>query len=776
MKKILQIVLSSLVAVLAVYFIAAAWTGPTLTPPNGNISACADKAPIASPTFTGTAVTPAIKITTGAASGKVLTSDANGLASWTTLDSSQWTTSGSNIYYNSGNVGIGITNPGYKLDVAGSARISSGVSGIYLTNGRIWSENNALQLAGNSTAVWLGNSVNTPVLSVVSGNVGIGTTAPGQLLHVTKATQALIEVQSTNSGASDTGFTLVTPDRTWNFGQNIGGIGAGKFNFYDVTAGASRVVIDTNGNVGIGTTAPITQLHIPGKVPTAAVGSVGTGSSPFSVYVQGRYAYAVNYNSNTLQIIDVSNPDSPASVGSIGTGTSPYSVYVQGRYAYVVNAVSNTLQIFDVSNPASPTSVGSASTGSNPDSVYVQGRYAYVVNTGSNTLQIFDVSNPASPTSVGSASTGSSPHSVYVQGRYAYVVNYNSNTLQIFDVSNPASPTSVGSASTGSSPHSVYVQGRYAYVVNYNSNTLQIFDVSNPASPTPVGSVGTGSAPTSVYVQGRYAYVVNYSGSTLQIFDVSNPASPTSVGSVGTGAWPYSVYVQGRYAYVINLDISTFKIFDVSNPSSPTLVSSVGTGAWPRSVYVRGRYAYVVNSGNSSNTLQIFDVGGAYIQQLETGDIETGTLQTRNNLTVNNDADIRGGLTVGGNLNVNGTMNQQCASGFTAINGGRLCISSSVRGPLPFYGAGTAGAWGYCTGGSISNIRAHICTYEETSMACGAGLNPYGGQSAGWYGDETADDSFEIWNVASCVTNGNNNASAVNVISDTSSKYFNCCY
>lgn len=43
------------------------------------------KAAVASPTFTGLTTTPAIKVTTGAATGKTLTSDSVGNAAWTTV-------------------------------------------------------------------------------------------------------------------------------------------------------------------------------------------------------------------------------------------------------------------------------------------------------------------------------------------------------------------------------------------------------------------------------------------------------------------------------------------------------------------------------------------------------------------------------------------------------------------------------------------------------------------------------------------------------------------
>jgi hypothetical protein len=54
----------------------------------------------------------------------------------------------------------------------------------------------------------------------------------------------------------------------------------------------------------------------------------------------------VNYDSNSLQIFDVSTPSSPLLAGSTGTGSLPASVAVSGDYAYVVNNISNSLQIF----------------------------------------------------------------------------------------------------------------------------------------------------------------------------------------------------------------------------------------------------------------------------------------------------------------------------------------------------------------------------------------------------------------------------------------------
>ncbi|MDO9182966.1 MAG: tail fiber domain-containing protein [Bacteriovorax sp.] len=63
---------------------------------------------------------------------KVLTSDANGVASWAAAagGSSQWTTASSDIYYTTGKVGVGVLAPVAKLDIATTAAGGKVVSAV----------------------------------------------------------------------------------------------------------------------------------------------------------------------------------------------------------------------------------------------------------------------------------------------------------------------------------------------------------------------------------------------------------------------------------------------------------------------------------------------------------------------------------------------------------------------------------------------------------------------------------------------------------------------
>ncbi|MFI5332522.1 MAG: tail fiber domain-containing protein, partial [Candidatus Babeliales bacterium] len=487
----------------------------------------------------------------------------------------------------------------------------------------------------------------------------------------------IIDVSNPSSPISAGSITTATGNfRTLVQGRYAYASTASSLQVFDL--GGAYIQQLEAGGIEVGTLATRENMTVNNDLAVVGGATFGRGfesTGPSSITASGSYTsngWQPALNVSGQLFVPPMTP--PSAVGSLTTGNAPISVYVQGRYAYVVNNTSSTLQIIDVSNPQNPVSIngatGTATTLSGPFTVYVQGRYAYI--SGGAGLEIQDVSNPALPVFVGSVAT-SNAQGLYVQDKYVYVALTN-GTLQVIDVSNPPSPLLVGAPSLGTQLVEVYVQGKYAYVTDHGAGKLLVVDISNPASPSTVGSLTTASGSTAgIYVQGRYAYVTNQTSGTtnFQIVDISNPSpSVVSGSSLTLTGSPTHIYVQGRYAYVVSQTSNTLQIIDVTIPSAPVVIGSVPAGSIPFRVFVQGRYVYVINQGSTGTTgFQIFDVGGAYIQQLEAGGIETGTLQTRENMTVNNDLAVVGGATF--------------ARGFEANGPSAITGSSFAASPIP---------------------------------------------------------------------------------------------
>ena len=123
--------------------------------------------------------------------GQALVSNGASAPSWSSITSSQWVTSGANIYYTAGNVGVGTASPGSALDVKGTLRLSGSSSGYvglapaasagsttYTLPSADGSANQVLQTNGSGVLSW-GTSGSGTVTSVSGTGTVSGLTLSG---------------------------------------------------------------------------------------------------------------------------------------------------------------------------------------------------------------------------------------------------------------------------------------------------------------------------------------------------------------------------------------------------------------------------------------------------------------------------------------------------------------------------------------------------------------------------------------------------------------------
>jgi hypothetical protein len=271
-------------------------------------------------------------------------------------------------YFNAGNVGIGTTTPSVKLQVVGDGLFNSN------TNTNLTINSN-----GGTAALTLTNTAGSQViyggiggLNVMdfytnstfrvridaSGNVGIGTTSPGNLLSVAG------NISLASAGfLGFTGATALTTSNYALYGSSINTyLNVATGGSIGLNIGNNSILTITGSNVGIGTTTPTARLHVSGT--TGGVFEVDGAAAVNALYVSASGRIGIG-NITPGYTLDVT--------GNIHTTTTMYidasnAAYLRGgddHEWWDIN-VANTVGLYGVSNSA----VGAIKLGSGGPTLY----------------------------------------------------------------------------------------------------------------------------------------------------------------------------------------------------------------------------------------------------------------------------------------------------------------------------------------------------------------------------------------------------------------------
>ena len=349
-----------------------------------------------------------------------------------------------------GNVGIGTAAPGSLLDVNGNASIRGttylGTSlaanlAADATNGYIRGTSGiAFQdAAATSTHSYLNTSGGNSYINGVSGNIGIGTTAPIRKLTLSDSASTEFVIQATGAPANQRNGRIRVDDNGKFYIGKLSDTGS---------VGTDQFALDmTTGNVGIGTASPSTRLHVQGGGLTVSADATSNSLITLGDSGSSGRTYVLSPGAGTGDRSYLNLYDGTAgavrlaigSTGNVGIGTaSPGArlhVYSTGDNRVIVDSNDTTASnytgydirgagvfkggLFVENNDKTKLSLWNAST----KVITVDGSGNVGIGTASPTLQLLQVNgkiatNPAS---------GWSGLDMYVNGGNR-VTAYNSGT------------------------------------------------------------------------------------------------------------------------------------------------------------------------------------------------------------------------------------------------------------------------------------------------------------------------------------------------------------
>ena len=366
-------------------------------------------------------------------------------APYSFFSAAPWVTSGSNLSYNFGNVGIGTTTPSQKLAVVGVISTTGGIQfpdGTIQTTAATQAQNDARYARISPTTQQIALLKWYTAISTTQSNISVGG-APwaiafdGANMWVANYNSWNVKVIRVSDG-----YTVMTP-ATGAYPEGIAfdGINMWVANYY-------------GNNISVLRASDGYQVMTP-----------TTGTYPAAVAFDGVNMWVANsFQNNTVSVLRASDG---YHVMTPTVGSEPYSLAFDGVNMWAPNTVDNNVSVLRASDGYH---VMTPTVGLYPIAIAFDGANMWVANNQSNTVSVLRASDGYNVMTI---TVGLHPHAIAFDGANMWVTNagdgVNPGAVSVLRASDGSL---VKTVSVGVSPQAIAFDGAYMWVANTGSNTV----------------------------------------------------------------------------------------------------------------------------------------------------------------------------------------------------------------------------------------------------------------------------------------------------------------